>query len=172
MVARGSLVGVQLLRESEKFSKLGVKSERHGSALDVAKRCLHGRNLDVELKMNQFSGWGRNKQECKQMSAHMLKQKTIGPGCKSTDCPQTSCFAASLACPGRSSLREYLQMLQENKHGQPQSRFSDLGRLRSALGPFWRMPPGSSSSTPLFRTSLFFIHISSYSSPLSSPPAL
>ena len=53
MVERGSLVGVQLLRESEKFSKLGAKSERHGSALDVAKRCLHGRNVHVELKTSQ-----------------------------------------------------------------------------------------------------------------------
>ena len=53
MVARGSLVGVQLLRESEKFSKLGARSERHGSALDVAQRFLRGRNLRVELKMSQ-----------------------------------------------------------------------------------------------------------------------
>ena len=42
MVAKGSLVGVQLLRESKKFSKPGAKSERHGSALDVARRCLQG----------------------------------------------------------------------------------------------------------------------------------
>ena len=53
MVARGSLVGVQLLRESEKFSNLGARSERHGSALDVAKRWLRGRSLHAKLKMIQ-----------------------------------------------------------------------------------------------------------------------
>ena len=57
MVERGSLVGVQLLRGSKKFSKPRAKSERHGSALDVAKRFLRGRSLYVKLKMKQCSEW-------------------------------------------------------------------------------------------------------------------
>ena len=90
---------------------------------------------------------GMQKKGCKQTSAHMLKQKTIGPGCKSTDCPQTSCFAASLACPGRCSLRDCLQMLQETDIGS-RARFSDFGTPQNALGPFWRIPSGSSSLPP------------------------
>ena len=45
LLEKRNFVGVQLLRESKKFCEVGARSKRHGTAVDIAARCLDRGNF-------------------------------------------------------------------------------------------------------------------------------